>query len=218
MIDLNNVELVSVNCVYPEDSVKALLYSSKDINFAKIKLIAHYRPSNLPSHIEFIKIQKQTHNSMNVFAIKELPSYFSEEYSLAIHDDGFIINSQLWNDEFLTYDYIAAPWPKLDWCIRKRVGNGGFVMKSKKFYKLEEKINVINGHNDVLVTNTYYDYFTENGCIYAPIDIACKFSLEHPIPECEYDLKKVFGFHGKLTDQSREYINVMKNYDYSKYQ
>ena len=32
-----NIELISVNCVYPEDSVKALLYSSKDINFSKIK-------------------------------------------------------------------------------------------------------------------------------------------------------------------------------------
>ena len=32
MLNLNNIELISVNCVYPEDSVKALLYSSKESN------------------------------------------------------------------------------------------------------------------------------------------------------------------------------------------
>jgi hypothetical protein len=211
MIKLKNIELISLNCVYPENSVKALLYSSKEIEFSKIKLLSHYKPANLPSHIEFIKIDKQTHSSLNVFGIKELPSYMTEDYFLSIHDDGFVINPHLWTDEFLEYDYIGAPWPSLPWCSRNRVGNGGFVMKSRKFYKLEEKINLINGHNDVLVTNEYYDYFTQNGCKYAPIDVACKFSLEHEVPECVYDLTKTFGFHGKLTEQSRNYIKLLDN-------
>lgn len=209
MINLNNIELLSVNCVYPENSVKALLYSSKDINFAKIKLLSHYKPTNLPSDIEFIEIEKQTHNSMNVFSIKELPLYLSEDYALSIHDDGFIINPHLWMDEFLNYDYIGAPWPKFEWCTRNRVGNGGFVMKSKKFYNLEKEINVINGHNDWLVTNVYYEYFVGNGCKYAPVDVALKFSLELPIDECEYNLDNCFGFHGKQTEQQKDKIKLL---------
>ena len=214
MINLNNIELISVNCVYPEDSVKALLYSSKDINFAKIKLISHYKPINLPSHIEYIQIEKQTHYSMNKFSINELPLYLSEDYALSIHDDGFIINPELWNSDFLKYDYIGAPWPNFDWCQINRVGNGGFVLKSKKFHRLEEKITQINGHNDVVVTNTYYNYFINNGCKYAPLDVACKFSLEIPIPEYEYNLKKCFGFHGKNTSDSLECIKIMKDFKY----
>ena len=92
------------------------------------------------------------------------------------------------NTLFLKYDYIGAPWPNFDWCKTNRVGNGGFVLKSKKFYKLEQKITQINGHNDVVVTNTYYNHFINNECKYAPLDVACKFSLEIPIPECEYNL------------------------------
>lgn len=211
MIKLKNIELISINCVVPENSVKALLYSSKHIEFSKIKLLSHYKPTNLQKNIEFIKIDKQTHESMNVFSIKELPKYLSEEYVLSIHDDGFIINPNLWTDEFLKYDYIGAPWPSLHWCPRNRVGNGGFVLKSRKFYKLEEKINLIHGHNDVLVTNEYYDYFTQNGCKYAPLEVACKFSLELPIPECDYNLKNTFGFHGKLTEQSKNCVKLLDN-------
>ena len=30
---------------------------------------------------------------------------------LIVQDDGFIINKNLWDEEFLSYDYIGAPWP-----------------------------------------------------------------------------------------------------------
>ena len=40
MINLSNIDLISVNCVDPENSVRALLYSSKDIDFAELVLIS----------------------------------------------------------------------------------------------------------------------------------------------------------------------------------
>jgi hypothetical protein len=173
----SNIELISVNCVQPELSVKALLYSSKDIIFKKLKLFSHYKPNNLPPHIEFIQIEKQTHSSMNYFSMHELPKYIEEDYMLSIHDDGFIINPHLWTDEFLNYDYVGAPWPnEATWCPVNRVGNGGFVLKSKKFMHLETHLPYTNENNDVHITNTQYEYFTKNGCTYAPVEIAMKFS------------------------------------------
>ena len=47
MINLSNIDLISVNCVDPENSVRALLYSSKDIEFGSLKLFAHYKPNNI---------------------------------------------------------------------------------------------------------------------------------------------------------------------------
>ena len=214
MIDLSNIDLISVNCVEPEQSVKALLYSSRDIQFGSLKLFAHYRPENLPESITFIEIEKQTHETMNWFHLNKLPNYINNEYMLSIHDDGFIINPHLWTDEFFNYDYIGAPWPVgLEWCSKNRVGNGGFVLKSKKFLNLEETIPYTDAHNDVLVTNTYYDYFKQNGCKYAPIAVAARFSLEHAIPECEYSLENTFGFHGKLHEEARNKINELSKYD-----
>ena len=213
MIYLDNIELISINCVRPELSVNALKYSSRNIKFKKIKLFADIKPKNLTDDIEFIKIPKLTHDTINQFAIKELPNYLSEDYMLSIHDDGFVINPHLYNPIFLEYDYIGAPWPEFPWCKTNRVGNGGFVLKSKKFYMLEQTLNVTNiGHNDVLVTNIYYDYFTSNGCKYAPLDIAYKFSIELPIPEYIYDLTNSFGFHGLHTEDARNYVNMIKHY------
>lgn len=214
MIDLKRIDLVSVNCVDPEESVKALLYSSEQITFGSIKLLAHYKPSNLPDRIDFFQIEKQTHETMNWFHINALPKYINNEYMLSIHADGFVVNPHNWSDEFFQYDYIGAPWPiGLPWCKTNRVGNGGFVLKSKKFLDLEATLPYSNQHNDVHVTNNLYDYFTKNGCTYAPIYTAAKFSLEHEIPEYEYDLDKTFGFHGKLHQQAVDKIKLLNKYE-----
>ena len=135
MKQLLNIDLVSVNSINPEESVNALLYSSEKIKFGAIKLFAHYKPLNITENIEYIKIEKLTHESMNWFHLNTLPKYINNKFMLSIHDDGFIINPDKWDNNFLNYDYIAAPWPALDWCRKNRVGNGGFVLKSKKFLK-----------------------------------------------------------------------------------
>jgi hypothetical protein len=209
-INLKNITLLAIDCVNPSNSVKALLYSSKHIQFGKIILISNERPDNITQDIDFIEIEKQSHSSINRFAMENLSDYVETDYMLSIQDDGFIINPHMWINEFYEYDYIGAPWPDLDWCKKNRVGNGGFVLKSKKFLDLEKKVDYIEGmHNDVLVTNYYYDIFVRNGMKYAPIEIASKFSLEHNIPECEYNLEKTFGFHGKLTNESINKISLL---------
>lgn len=216
MIDLSKIDLISINCVNPEQSVKALLYSSEKIKFGSIKLFSHEKPSNLPDNFEFIKTEKFTHETINWFALNQLPRFISNDFIISIQEDGFIINPNNWDDNFLNYDYIGAPWPPLPWCQKNRVGNGGFVLYSKKFLNyclgIKEKTTA---HNDVVITNTYYDYFILNGCKYAPIEVASKFSLEHKIPECDFDLSKTFGFHGKLHDQCLKYIELLKKYDYN---
>lgn len=213
MKQLPNIDLISVNCVNPEQSVKALLYSSKHIEFGSIKLLAHYKPNNLTSDIEYIEIPPQTHTSMNWFHLNKLPNYINNEFMLSIHDDGFIINPHLWLDEFLNYDYIGAPWPQSEWCQKNRVGNGGFVLKSKKFLEIESSIPYTLLHNDVVVTNIYYDHFTQFGCKYADLNLASKFSLELEIPECTFDLSNTFGFHGKHHQQSIDKIKLLEEYD-----
>ena len=196
MIDLKNVTLSSYNCVDPEESIKALLYSSREIKFARTVLISNQKPKNLPSKIEFIKTNGNTHNDSSKFVYEQFPDIIETDYSLQIHSDGFVINPHLWEDEFFNYDYIGAPWkPYLN--LINRVGNGGFVFKSKKFIDLTRNLNYLGTHEDGELTNRYYKYFTDNGCKYAPVEVAMRFSLESKIPECEYNLNNSFGFHGR---------------------
>jgi len=194
-LNLKNITLLSYNCVDPIQSVKALLYSSKNIDFAEMILVSHEKPEKLPSDISFIKIEKTTHKEANEFTYKMLHKIIKTDYMLGIHDDGFVINPHLWRNEFLDYDYIGAPW-KQEKRIN-RVGNGGFVLKSNKFIQLTQYLPYVNTNEDGELTNLYYNYFTANGCKYAPLLLAAKFSLESRIPECEYNLNNCFGFHGK---------------------
>jgi hypothetical protein len=194
-IQLKNVTALSLNCVNPIQSAKALLYSAKHIDFAELILVSNERPANLPSDITFVKTNKTSHKDSCEFTYTELPDLIKTEYYLGLHDDGFVINPHLWNDDYFNYDYIGAPWK--NYGQRNRVGNGGFVLKSNKFIQLTRHIKYLGTHDDGELTNTYYNYFTHHGCKYAPVEVAMKFSLESKIPECDYNLDNCFGFHGR---------------------
>lgn len=194
-LQLKNITILSYNCVNPIQSIKALLYSSKEIDFAEMVLVSNQKPDRLPSNIKFVKTELKSYLDGSRFTYIELPDIIKTDYYLGIHDDGFVINPHLWSEQFLEYDYIGAPWK---WEGRRnRVGNGGFVLKSNKFIQLTRNLKFMNQCDDGELTNTYYDYFIEHGCRYAPVEVAMKFSLESNIPECELNLNNCFGFHGK---------------------
>jgi hypothetical protein len=213
MLDLKNVEILIASCFNAEAGVRALRYSTREIQFGKVSILSPYKPKNLIEGINYIEIEPQTSDTMNTFAIKVMPTHYTHDYVLSIHDDGFVINPQNWLDEFLSYDFIGAPWPPLPWNTTNRVGNMGFFLKSKKFYEAELKIPYICGPNDWLVTNFYYNQFTAEGCKYAPIEVAAKFSRELPIPEYPHDLSKTFGFHGKHTEEAKEKCKLLDQYE-----
>lgn len=214
MLHLDNITLSQLNCVDPELGVKALKYSCRNIQFGRVILITHERPKNLPDDIELILIDKLDHTGTSKFHIEHFHKYIQTPYVISVETDGFILNPHMWTDEFLEYDYIGAPWPALPWNRANRVGNGGFRLESKKLLNLLSGI-VWNGqHDDVMITNTFKNYFEYYGCKFPSIEIAAKFSLEHKIPEIEYDLNKCFGFHGKLTEDSIRYVEMIKNYDF----
>jgi len=58
MLDLKNITLYMVDCVNPFHAMNALKYSSKDINFGRLLLASHERPSNLTNDVDFVKIPK----------------------------------------------------------------------------------------------------------------------------------------------------------------
>jgi hypothetical protein len=65
----------------------------------------------------------------------ELPKHLNTDYCLIIQFDGFVLNSSEWNNLFLHYDYIGAPWPVHNHG-KHNVGNGGFSLRSKKLCNL----------------------------------------------------------------------------------
>ena len=144
-----------------------------------------------------------------------LGDYFDDEKIIHIQTDGFMQNNTNWDDEFLNYDYIGAPWPATcNWCGGTAlVGNGGFSIRSKKLYNLTKNVVFLSGPNtqylttndDVFISATIRKYLEENEIKFAPVELAKRFSVEIPIEET-HNLQNSFGFHGKHYMEQNEFL------------
>ena len=210
MLKLNRVTLILMSSVDIEKSIKAISHSCKFIEFDSVKFISHERPDFLPSFIEFCYIEKiKDINQYSFNMIYNLDKFVESDFALVIQSDGYVVNPYSWRDEFLNYDYIGAPFalPTDDFSYRDiygeifRVGNGGFSLRSKKLIHLANKLNLewkpFHGfyNEDGFICAMNRHIYENNGCKFAPLDVAKYFSHEANIPET-FGIDP-FGFHGK---------------------
>jgi hypothetical protein len=225
----NQITLICIDTVQPQEAILAMMKSMESFKFAKCKLFTDcngvskkYKKYN--NDIELIDIG--TINNItrySEFCLKELDDYIETDYCLTVQHDGFIVRPNLWTDEFLEYDYIGAPWPE-KWGYVNRVGNGGFNLKSKKFLQVCKKIfknidmqvdikrekGYLLSNDDFLYSVVFYKEMLKEGIKYAPVELAARFSIEHPVKEMQ---SESFGFHETFTNFTKEaylekYINI----------
>ena len=136
----------------------------------------------------------------------ELHNYVQTDYAMLIHADGYVINPECWRDEFLSYDYIGAPWPLPTDNYSYRTPSGELVrvgnsvsLRSKKILELPSKLGLEwrsyygNTNEDGFLTCHNRDILKEHGCKFAPFDLALHFSKEAELPENQG--LKTFAFH-----------------------
>lgn len=209
MLSLNNVTLVSVTSVNVERTIRALEFSTKEINFGNVILLTDKDVSS--SNLKTIKIETLDYIGYSKFIVYNLHKYINTDFALIIQDDGFVINPNKWDDVFLNYDYIGAPFPipptndnisyRDPFGKLIRVGNGGFSLRSKKLLSLASELKLewksyFGYHNEdgfFAVHNRHI--YEENGCVFAPLDVAKNFSHEKETLETIGIIP--FGFHGK---------------------
>lgn len=173
MLQLNNVTLVGVDCINVERLQKAISICESNTKFGATKILTSLKTDNKNAvnipHIGSIQEYSR-------FMIKDLVNYIDTEYALCVQWDGFIVNDNMYSDEFLKYDYIGALW---SWNDEKSVGNGGFSLRSKRFLEACSKLQIKNFHpEDLIIGRIYKSLLTDQGMTYAPNDIARKFSFE----------------------------------------
>lgn len=215
MINLPNVTLIAVGSTKVQETVVALKKSYSKINFNCVKIVTHEKPENLPDEIKFEQCDRlKSIDEYSFYCIYKLTENVQTDYCLLIQHDGFVIRPEKWDNEFLNYDYIGAPWPiRQDAYIDPfdnhiRVGNGGFTLRSKKLLEVPSKIEIpfevnvgtfykhmnagsYNEDGNICVHNRHL--FEQLGCKFAPIEVACRFSQELDVPEAKGI--KPFGFH-----------------------
>ncbi len=192
MLNLNNTTLIALTNRDFEGHKRALDKSCEGIEWGDIKLIWDEKCTSI--------------DIWNYKIIYELHNYVQTDYAMLIHADGYVINPELWQDKFLDYDYIGAPWPlpQDDYSYRTpkgelvRVGNS-VSLRSKKILELPSKLGLEwrsyygNTNEDGFLTCHNRDILQEHGCTFAPLEVAKYFSKEREIPENK-DLL-TFAFH-----------------------
>ena len=204
-IDLPNVTLVLVEGLKDNftNSLKALRWSAKNINFGGVKFICPEDPKD--DEIEYYEIDPLDYIGYNRYILFDLNKHIDTDYCLVVQSDGFILNPSKWSNDFLQYDYIGASWSKgailgsihVPDDVKRReafslVGNGGFALRSKKLLKATANAPFdCNGPEDAYICQEHYEYFKSKGINFAPVAIADRFAKD-PIT----NLTETFGFHG----------------------
>jgi len=190
MLNLPQVTLVTVTSVDKENHEAALRMSQDGIKFGAVKLL------DLNTH---------SIDEWNKAVIKELPKHIDTEFALLIHADGYIIHPELWDNDWLNYDFIGAPWPlpRDDYSYRDeegglvRVGNS-VSLRSKKLMDLAStrkwQSYFGNTNEDGFICCHNRLWLESKGCNFAPLEAAIHFSKEHIIDE-NRDIMNTFCFH-----------------------
>lgn len=143
-------------------------------------------------------------NEWNRKVVQDLHKYVDTSHAMLIHQDGYVINPDLWNPEWLELDYIGAPWPlprdNFSYLDEEgdlqRVGNS-VSLRSKKLMELaatrEWKPYYGYTNEDGFICCHNRKWLESQGCKFATLEQAAAFSKEHDIPE-NWGIK-TFAFH-----------------------
>jgi hypothetical protein len=183
-------------CVWSEDAeyfqrtLRVLRYCNKIVQFERTVLFSYLTPPK-DYEGEYVQIPRLPNvDQFNILVNKTVPKYLEGEFSCALHEDGAFLDTSLWENEFLRYDFVGAPWRD------GVVGNGGFCIESKRFNHEKMKLPpYVPGKivaSDFYVARVHREALLNAGMKFAPADVAERFSTEttgHNKPS--------LGFHGK---------------------
>lgn len=218
-LQLHNVALAAMSSVNLYETVQALKYSMRGIEFGDAVLISDHRPWYLPRGIRFSKTTRlDSIDAFNYKMVYELHEHIRTDYALIVHADGFVIHPEKWSEDFLQYDYIGAPWPEPDndYLYRdadrvlRRVGNSVSIrsrriMEYPLKHDLEWKPGFDGFYNeDIFLCCLYRTQMEADGLTWAPLDVAVRFGREHPIPEnCGIEPFSFHKWRGENADYPR---------------
>lgn len=127
------------------------------------------------------------------FCIEELYKHVTTSHMLIFQHDGFVHNWKAWDNDWLQYDYIGAPWHYND---GMEVGNGGFSLRSRKLMEAVSKIAEFHHPEDHHICRTYRPQLEAMGFKFAPLEVAEKFAFEGYLQPHKH-LADQFGVHGQ---------------------
>lgn len=189
---VRSLTVVCVDTVSPASGFRALQRTAELLPWARRLFITSHFSDLQDERVSFRQIGAfRDVGEYSNFILMNLVDYIDTTHLLLVQWDGFAVNAEKWDDEFLRYDYIGAPWPQFN--APQNVGNGGFSLRSRRLMEaLRDPRLTLHDPEDVCICLTNRAVLEErHGLRFAPADIAASFAYERgPVPG------PTFGFHG----------------------
>lgn len=170
---LKDVTLVSIDTTEKAHlAARAIEKSMEQADFGAVKLLTH--DTSLPHAVKIRNIDGVSDYSK--FVVRELHAHVQTSHCLIVQWDGWVTNGASWTDEFLTADYIGAPW--IQW--GGKVGNGGFSLRSKRLLEIASKLvpGEMPHPEDAWFCEHQRRAFEALGMRWAPTQLAARFAFE----------------------------------------
>lgn len=205
-LQLPSITAICIDCVNANRAIRVLEHCKSLCDFGDVKLL-----TSIPIAYEH-RVRIKPLNSLvaySIFMLTKVHEYVDTEHLLVVQRDGWILNPQSWNPEWLNLDYIGPLFVQYD-----RMGSGGFSLRSKKLMQETAKNTpewdwTQKQADEIQLTQDYY----EDGVIclsgkysnfkFATLEQAAEFAMggnRNP----DYYRKKAFGFHGTWHNISHE--------------
>lgn len=195
-LELPDVTLCCVDTRTVDKALDALRHCLQFAHFAEVLFFGPGsapapEQGNLPEQVRWIPIPALNGiQDYNQFMLRELVHHVDTSHVLVIQWDGFITHPSHWNEAFLEWDYIGAPWyhgghPGM-------VGNGGFSLRSRRLLQAlqDMPIDVRRPEDAEICVHLQAELSSRHGIRIAPLALAQAFA-------CEYGrYRPSFGFHG----------------------
>lgn len=131
-LQLPTVTLICVDGVDAKRAAKVLEICKEKADFGAVKLLTHL-PIESEHRIEIMPLTSLVMYS--VFMLTRIHEYIDTPNVLIVQRDGWILNPQAFNPQWLELDYIGSIFVQFD-----GVGSGGFSMRSKKMMQYAAEV------------------------------------------------------------------------------
>ncbi len=214
MLHLPTVTLFCADCVDAARAVNIMEKCTRRCEFGAVKLLTSL-PTAYPHAVPIKPLR--THLDYSVFMLTEAHAYIETEHMLVVQHDGFVINPDVWNPEWLRYGYMGPLFIHRHTIGPASVGSGGFSLRAQKLMaSIAAKLPPWNWtcdsaqyqtklglYEDGMISMIYRPELEKQGFVYAPPEVACIFAQGGNCDPGFY-VRRPFGFHGLWPNINQE--------------
>jgi hypothetical protein len=207
MLELPNVTLCCADTKNQALAIRALRRSMCEARFGRVLFFTSDTFDSQDIEVRTVAIESRSDYSR--FIAKGLLPHVRTDFVLIVQWDGYVVAPQAWEDGFLEFDYLGAPWPY------GGVGNGGFSLRSRRLLNaLQDERIFIDINEDQAICGSYRPELERvYGIRFGTTEVADRFSFEMRLERVLSGMH-CFGFHGlsnfALVESEAEICSVIE--------